>query len=120
MRTVVEIPSEPGFYQAAVDLLTLANLAEPPPKAALLSGGVRYAQEPYDQEIWQTRPVLDTRGLGDCEDLAAAYAAELIRAGTTARAVVVPEGMGPHGGRLFHVVTATKAGLFDPSKELGM
>lgn len=89
----------------------------PPISPALNSGRLRYIRRDPD-EHWLTLREIWERGGGDCEDLAAALAAELIAVhGRPAR--VVLKRMGPG---LIHAVTEdTKSGLLlDPSITGGM
>lgn len=108
--------------QAALDALFAFNVAwrrlygsafKP-----LLSSHVRYARE-WPRERWLTLPELYREGVGDCEDLAAAYAAELVSTGrdTGARPYVRKA----NTGRGYHVVVLGGNGReLDPSIALGM
>ena len=85
------------------------------------SGRVRYKRAD-PREHWQTWDELVAQlanggiARGDCEDLSAAVAAELMLAGEEARTYVYQSG--PH---LYHVVVWTKRwGVLDPSRAAGM
>lgn len=79
--------------------------------------GLRYQREPPGQEDFQPIPELYRRGYGDCEDLAAARAAELrVRFGVNAVPEVVQ--IGP---TLWHIIVRLPNGQAeDPSAHLGM
>lgn len=84
----------------------------------LYDSGVRYQREPLGQEHWLSPSGVLGRGLGDCEDLAAWRAGELVVTGEdpNARAVVVQT-----GPRTWHAVVEREDGSFeDPSAALGM
>lgn len=84
----------------------------------LYQSGVRYVAEPYGQEHWQTPAVTMRLGFGDCEDLAAWRAAELVVSGRDARALAVVRRVRPG---LMHCVVVRGGGqIEDPSKRLGM
>ena len=95
------------------------------PKAMPILRGIQSGRVRYDrrdpQEHWQTWCELYgqmRKGIahGDCEDLAAAVAAELLYAGKHARTYVYQS-----GPSLYHVVVKTKRwGLLDPSRAAGM
>lgn len=91
----------------------------------LYESHVRYEREPAPQEEWLDIIELYERGIGDCEDLAAAMAAWLrVYRGVDARPafarrMVDYPGMGPTW--LFHCFVRLPDGrLLDPSKRLGM
>lgn len=97
----------------ARDLYQLRHGARPI-AAALRSGRLRYrARDPGDRwlsirDVWRA-------GGGDCEDLAAAVAAELIRDGIRARVVFVR--IGPSE---LHAVVRVGRRTIDPSRWGGM
>ena len=79
------------------------------------TGTVRYRRlDP--QETWKTWDQLLQSRRGDCEDLSAAVAAELLYAGIPARTYVYQS-----GPKLYHVVVWTRRwGVLDPSRAAGM
>lgn len=84
----------------------------------LYDSGVVYEREPRGPEQWQTIPILYATRRGDCEDLAAARAAELTVAGVPARPLVLEV---PADKPLWHVIVQYQDGrLDDPSRVLGM
>lgn len=56
----------------------------------LLSSGIVYRREPRGSELWRSLSILHFTGFGDCEDLAAALAAEMLSTGIDAHAIVRP------------------------------
>lgn len=103
--------------QAALDALTILSLNDRTQGYApsLDSTRVRYRREPRRTvEDWQSARRAWRRGHGDCEDLAAWLAADLLLKGIEARAVAVPVSSG------FHVVVRSPQGVRDPSEERGM
>lgn len=98
-----------------VDLVQL-QAGVPPISAALHTREVRYIR--YDpRELWQTLRQIHARGGGDCEDLAAAVAAELTMNGQPARPTLYRVRPG-----LLHAVTLVEADQvrIDPSRTGGM
>lgn len=84
--------------------------------ADLQAGRIRYVRRDQ-REQWLTVDAIRARGGGDCEDLAAAIAAE-IRVRDGVRAVAHPYLARP---RLVHVVVKLPGGrLIDPSRTGGM
>jgi len=82
----------------------------------LYESGVRYKRESIGSENWQTVRQLYRAGIGDCEDLAAARAAELRMEGIPARAIAIRT-----GPRKYHAVVRWPDGAIeDPSRLLGM
>ena len=88
---------------------------------AIQTGRLRYRRLDAD-EHWQTWRELMQQlaqggtSYGDCEDLSAAVAAELLRNGEKARTYVYRS-----SPRLYHVVVKTQRwGLLDPSRAAGM
>lgn len=121
MRIALHLPRYSGpAVNAALEGLVLANLEEQRDSFArsILDGSVRYRREPIGREDWRTRSRVLLDGYGDCEDLAAALAAELRAQGVPARAVVRPS----RGGRGYHAVVRIRGrrGELDPSRWLGM
>lgn len=85
---------------------------------SLYRSGVRYQREPRGQEDWQTVSRTFRLKYGDCEDLAAWRAAELVVTGedTGARAVIKRVRPG-----LIHCLVQRGSGAMeDPSRVLGM
>lgn len=85
------------------------------------NGKVKYRRAD-PQEHWQSWRELTQQiekngtAYGDCEDLSAAVAAELVAAGQPARTYVYKS-----GPKLYHVVVKTdKWGVLDPSRAAGM
>ena len=88
------------------------------PLPELYKSGVRYQREAAGKENWQLPSQTLSRGVGDCEDLAAGWRVpELWLAGeTTARPVVVKE-----SPQLRHIqVRRADGSIEDPSALLGM
>lgn len=84
----------------------------------LYESGVRYRREVAGAEQWLTLPLLLQVGAGDCEDLAAARAAELIESGEDPGAAAVVRRV---RAGLWHAVVRRGTGeIEDPSKALGM
>ncbi len=88
---------------------------------AIQTGRLRYRRAD-PREHWKSwRELMQElqrrgRATGDCEDLSAAVAAELLYNGIAARTYVYRS-----GGKLYHVVVHTKRwGLLDPSRSAGM
>jgi hypothetical protein len=75
-----------------------------------LDGTVRYQREGVGEEEWVTLPLLNDLRIGDCEDLAAAYAASYGGKPIVYRA-------GPH---TMHAVVDAGGRVIDPSRMLGM
>lgn len=123
MRASLHIPSplDEASLTAALVGLTAYNaewLRAHPSAPSLYASGVRYKREDKGREDWQTLPELLARGHGDCEDLAAALAAELQVSGedpdAAAVATHVREG-------LWHIRVLRGDGTTeDPSAVLGM
>lgn len=84
----------------------------------LYSGRVRYLAEPAGQERWQIPSVTLQLGYGDCEDLAAWRAAELVVSGVDRAALAVVKIVRP--GLMHCVVRRGNGTIEDPSKRLGM
>ena len=129
MRVVVDTPDGDAgeWLQPLLDALVAINvkwLRAHPAAPSILSpaAGVRYERDPVGVELWRTLPQVLRYGGGDCEDLAAARAAELIVSGRPARAVprLVGRGVGVGGADLWHVVTVAGSVTEDPSVALGM
>lgn len=84
----------------------------------LYRSGIRYRREVSGSEVWQSTPVLYASGYGDCEDLAAHRAAELIESGEDVGARAVLRCVRPG---LWHAAVRRGSGLIeDPSAKLGM
>lgn len=81
---------------------------------------VCYRAEPLGQEIWQSIPALQMRGVGDCEDLACARVAERLSVGDACRPGLKRQNR-PDGSILYHVIVGNPDGTIeDPSAVLGM
>ena len=81
---------------------------------------VCYRAEPLGQEIWQSIPALQMRGVGDCEDLACARVAERLSVGDACRPGLKRQKR-DDGGILYHVIVGNPDGTIeDPSAVLGM
>lgn len=80
-----------------------------------MDGTIRYKREGVGEEEWIPLPLLHEIGYGDCEDLAAAYAASF---GTRERP------MTPFvyraGPNMMHAVVDDDGKMIDPSRLLGM
>jgi len=131
MRIGFEIGSEGdsrAWLQPMLDALTAINLLwldSHPSAPSIYSGGVRYVAELPGREQWRDLPTILSSGVGDCEDLATARAAELQARGVRARAVprVVSRRPNSVGGfnELVHIVVRLPGGAIeDPSAALGM
>lgn len=119
MRVGWTVPASAATLTAALQGLTALDyvLLGRGSYPQLYRSGVRYQRERLGgPEDWQNVAEIFRRGTADCEDLAAARAAELRRLGVPARAVVIR--VGP---RQFHAVVDRGDGSYeDPSRRLGM
>lgn len=105
---------------AALVEADVAWLTEHPEAPNLYESGVRYVAEPRDEEWFADIPTVLGRGFGDCDDLAAWRAAELIvRHGVEAR-VFTQRQVKRDGSTLYHVMVQSPLGTEDPSSALGM
>lgn len=106
---------------AALAGLTAYNAAwlrAHPSAPSLYESGVRYEREALGRESWQTLPDLLATKRGDCEDLAAALAAELQVTGVDPDAVACATHVRPG---LWHIRVRRGDGTMeDPSRVLGM
>lgn len=107
--------------EAALEGLVRVNshqLAQgyPPISQALRAGRIRYIRRDPDEE-WRSLAQIWANGGGDCEDLAAAIAAELRALGWRARVVIKRARPG-----LLHALTLNESTgqLLDPSLTGGM
>lgn len=99
--------------------LNVRYLREHPETPLLYRSGVFYLEEPKQKEYWRDIPMVLLYGEGDCEDLAAWRAAELVvRNNINARPYVTYEDT--PNEILFHVAVMTPQGIEDPSSILGM
>lgn len=122
MRATLNIPEVLSYHGFDAALRGLQGIAEAeiaqgviPP---IYDSGVIYQREPIGSEHWLAPSGVLGRGAGDCEDLAAWRAGELVVTGEdpNARAVVVQT-----GPKTWHAVVAREDGTFeDPSAMLGM
>lgn len=129
MRVVLDLPDVDAgaWLRPLLEALTSANVAwlqthPAAPSILAPAARVRYGREPRGVEHWQSLPSLLSSGVGDCEDLAAARAAELRVSGIDASAVPlrVRRAAGIGGVDLWHIVVQTPRGTEDPSLALGM
>ncbi len=117
-----------AWLQPMLDALTAINLRyldAHPSAPSIYSGAVRYVAELPGREEWRDLPTILSSGVGDCEDLATARAAELQARGVRARAVprIVSRRPAIGGGtaELVHIVVRHPDGsIEDPSLALGM
>jgi len=124
--TFSHIPLSAASYAAAIEGLTrldehilrgdLEGPGGPSKFPPLYQSGVRYKREPRD--VWRHIGDVMASGWGDCEDLAAARAAELRVSGEDENARV---GVYQSGPRRFHaIVIRGDETMEDPSRKLGM
>lgn len=121
MRILLCIPTVDGdalgAALAALQTLNELWLLRHPETPRLYESGVRYQPE-HATEEWLTWPDILSRGVADCEDLAAARASELRVSGEDRGARAVSYQSGP---KLWHAVVLRGDGTVeDPSLELGM
>ena len=126
MRVIIGVPRplSRGTLNHALEALVRINedyLRAHPETLSIYDAGVRYAVEPDGFELWDPIPLVLARGAGDCDDLAAARAAELRVAGETgARADCYPSRVS-NGRRTWHAIVVRADGTVeDPSARLGM
>lgn len=140
MQATIEMTQDPESWLAvfnaiARDNVVLVRDGHVPP---LYGSGVRYKQEP--RENWITAVRVHAQGHGDCEDLAAWRAAELIAFGWRAmlpsqpgyaaarsrhlNSIEAEVVLTKEGDRLYHAITRYRVGTTwyydDPSERLGM
>jgi len=115
----IQVPASRALLSALLRGLVAANLVilkRNPGMPPLYESGVRYVPEPKGQEKWLTYDKVLRAGKADCEDLAAARSAQLIRQGIMAWPLVIRTGR-----KRFHAVVRWPDGrIEDPSKILGM
>jgi len=115
----IQTPASRALLSALLRGLVAANLVilkRNPRLPSLYESGVRYAREPRGDECWKTYDQVLRAGRGDCEDLAAARSAELIKVGVMAWPEVIRTGR-----KRFHAVVRLPDGsIEDPSLKLGM
>jgi hypothetical protein len=117
------IPSDKSSIDAALEGLTQLNMtimraaaAAGQPFPSVYKAGVYWKRDVG--ETWDTVDVVQRRGFGDCEDLAAWLAASYRVKGIGARAVVRASNT---PGVAWHAVTQLPSGgVEDPSVRLGM
>lgn len=126
MRVIIGVPRplSRATLNHALEALVRINqdyLRSHPGTPSIYDAGVRYAVEPDGFELWDPIPLVIARGAGDCDDLAAARAAELREAGETgARADCYPSRIS-QGRRTWHAIVVRADGTVeDPSARLGM
>jgi hypothetical protein len=109
-------------YPAALEALLLASVdGRAIDGSPVYGSGLRYMDECCG-EVWRVWPVPLWRGGGDCEDLAAARASELLCAGHLGTRIELraTAELGD-GARLWHVLVRLPDGRSeDPSARLGM
>ncbi len=106
-----------GVLQSLNELWLRHNVQNPSEVVGLYQSGVRYSRDDATEE-WLPIPVLYRRGVGDCEDLAAAQAALLRFTGEDPEARAVAYRSRPH---TWHAVVLRGDGsIEDPSAHLGM
>lgn len=121
-RLVLDVPRSTDTYESLLRALVRMNRwyrQNGWGSFTIYDGRIRYRAEPPGQEVWQSIPALFARGEGDCVDLATARVAQLPKT-VRATARLQEEGPNQTGGTLYHVVVATKNGIEDPSRKLGM
>lgn len=64
-----------NFLLACLATLNRHYLERGSARPLALDGSITYRREPMGEEEWLTLPLVNDVGAGDCEDLAAAYAA---------------------------------------------
>lgn len=101
-----------GLQKASEEQLRENRLPE------LYRSGVRYRAEPPGSERWQLPMETLWRKHGDCEDLAAWRAAELVVSGQDVRARAVLRRIRP--GLMHCLVLRGDGTIEDPSRLLGM
>lgn len=119
VKIVAPVAGERGLRVCLATLFGLDRLALQSGRfPRIYDAGVRYQREdPRRREEWRTIPEVLARGEGDCEDLAAWRAAELVASGEDPRARPVLR----RTGTGWHVVVARGDGsVEDPSRILGM
>ena len=121
MRVVQDVQPTRGELRAALAGLVHRNVAilrDANDAVPLYESGVVYQREPRGSENWLTIPELMVAGWGDCEDLAAARAAELRVSGEDPHARGDVYASAP---QTFHAVVRRGDGsIEDPSLLLGM
>lgn len=107
LRVVIHIPSDPVALECVLEGITALNFAMLSSSRSLggdwpslYDSGVRYEREPPGHERWLTIPELYDAGVGDCEDLACARAAELRLDGEPARVIVSQTPRGSYHARV--------------------
>lgn len=121
-RITLWVPTREDVYTLLLDALVSIDVwaRRMWPFGSVYDGHIRYEAEPDGLEIWASTPALFARGFGDCEDLAADRAAQLITEGIPARAVLSLQLRTAIEDR-WHVLVELPSGqLEDPSKALGM
>jgi len=118
VRVVLNVAPNLVTLTTALAALTSANEAilRSADLPSILDGRVRYRAEPAGSEEWRTVDEVLRSGYGDCEDLAAALAAELRVRRMSARAIVRRANV----GRGYHAVVRLRGRELDPSRWLGM
>jgi len=119
VKISINVPASRALLSALLRGLVAANLVilrRNPGMPPLYESGVRYVPERRGMENWLTYDQVLRAGKADCEDLAAARSALLIRQGIMAWPLVIRTGR-----KRFHAVVKFPDGrIEDPSKILGM
>jgi hypothetical protein len=120
---VLDAPSREAVLRLMMEALIVANVAylrRHPGTPPLYESGVRYEEEPGNQDDWNDIPETLSLGVGDCEDLAGWRIAELRVAGELAAMPRVS--VRTEGTRItYHIAVRRAAGAIeDPSRELRM
>jgi len=122
VRVPMVVPTREDVYTLLLDALVAIDVWSRRiwPFPSVYDGAVRYEAEPDGFELWASSPALFARGIGDCEDIAADRAAELVLEGVPARAVLSLESRTPVEDRWHVLVELPDGSLEDPSRALGM
>jgi len=114
----LRVPAARAYLDVVLEALVRCNvlwLDAHPATRPLYGAGVRYQRERLAED-WLMIPELYAAGVGDCEDLGAARAAELrVFDGCPARAFAARSGQ-----RSFHTLVDACGVVEDPSRRLGM
>lgn len=119
----IAVQSNKPALDAALEGLVRLNVqmfrtraAQGRPVPSVYKAGIHWQRD--KGETWDTADIVQRRGYGDCEDLAAWRAAELRLRGVAASAVVRPSNS---PGVAWHAIVELPNGQFeDPSAKLGM
>ncbi len=120
----IEVPELSGevieHLAEALVRINVSLLRDRPYTPPLYQARVQYRGE-HATERWATIPVVQERGYGDCEDLAAWLCAERRMQGDVGSRVIWCRRRRPDGSWLYHVLVQHGSGVIeDPSLKLGM